>query len=684
MIDPNGPGLDAPAARDKPWLMRTYAGHSSARESNALFRRNLAKGERAQTGLSVAFDLPTQTGYDADHVLARGEVGRVGVPVGHLADMRALFDGIPLERTNTSMTINATAMWLLALYQVVAEEQGADIARLTGTTQNDIIKEYLSRGTYIFPPGPSVRLTTDLIAYTVARMPKWNPINVCSYHLQEAGATPVQEIAYALCTATAVLDAVRDSGQVPPERMGEVVGRISFFVNAGVRFVEETCKMRAFARLWDTIARERYGIADPARRRFRYGVQVNSLGLTEAQPENNVQRIVLEMLAVTLSKHARARAIQLPAWNEALGLPRPWDQQWSLRIQQVLAYESDLLEYGDLFDGSPVVEAKTAELAAGAEAEMAEVAELGGMVPAVESGHLKTRLVAAHAARRARMESGQDWVVGVNCFQATEPNPLTVDTDTAVHHVEPAHEAAVRADLADWCQRRDKAAVLAALGRLRADAARPDVNLMDATLDCARAGVTTGEWSFALREVFGEYRAPTGVGAVPAGGGGAAGSNLAAVREAAHATAAEIGAGRLRLLLGKPGLDGHSNGVEQIAVRARDAGFEVIYAGIRLTPGQIAAAAVAEDVDCVGLSILSGGHAALVPEVLRRLRRLKAADIPVVVGGIIPASDARDLRAQGVAAVFTPADFGITAIVGRIVDVIRRAHGLEPVLTMEG
>ena len=502
------PAGSAPASRDKPWLMRTYAGHSSARESNALFRRNLAKG---QTGLSVAFDLPTQTGYDADHVLARGEVGRVGVPVGHLGDMRALFDGIPLERTNTSMTINATAMWLLALYQVVAEEQGADIARLTGTTQNDIIKEYLSRGTYIFPPEPSVRLTTDLIAYTVARMPKWNPINVCSYHLQEAGATPVQEIAYALCTAMAVLDAVR--GRVPAEQMGEVVGRISFFVNAGVRFVEEMCKMRAFARLWDKITRERYGIADPARRRFRYGVQVNSLGLTEAQPENNVQRIVLEMLAVTLSRDARARAVQLPAWNEALGLPRPWDQQWSLRIQQVLAYESDLLEYGDLFDGSPVVEAKTAELVAGAEAEMAEVAELGGMVPAVESGYLKARLVAAHAARRARIESGQDQVVGVNCFQATEPSPLTADTDAAVHHVDPAYEATVRADLAEWCQRRDQAGVLAALGRLRADAARPDVNLMDATLACARAGVTTGEWSFALREVFGEYRAPTGVGA---------------------------------------------------------------------------------------------------------------------------------------------------------------------------
>src|SRR5689334_14484708 len=677
MIDPNGPGLDAPPARDKPWLMRTYAGHSSARESNALFRRNLAKG---QTGLSVAFDLPTQTGYDADHVLARGEVGRVGVPVVHLGDMRALFDGIPLERTNTSMTINATAMWLLALYQVVAEEQGADIARLTGTTQNDIIKEYLSRGTYIFPPGPSVRLTTDLIAYTVARMPKWNPVNVCSYHLQEAGATPVQEIAYALSTATAVLDAVRE--QVPAEQMSEVVGRISFFVNAGVRFVEEMCKMRAFARLWDTITWERYGICDPGRRRFRYGVQVNSLGLTEAQPENNVQRIVLEMLAVTLSRDARARAIQLPAWNEALGLPRPWDQQWSLRIQQVLAYESDLLEYGDLFNGSPVVEAKTAELLAGAEAEIDTIQRMGGMVSAVESGYVKARLVASHAARRARIESGEEIVVGVNRFQATEPSPLTADTDAAVHHVDPACEAAVRADLADWCQRRDQAGALAALDRLRAEAARPDVNLMEATLACARVGVTTGEWSLALREVFGEYRAPTGVGGASVSA--VSGADLTAVRLAAHTTAAEIGAGRLRLLLGKPGLDGHSNGVEQIAVRARDAGFEVIYAGIRLTPGQIAAAAAAEDVHCVGLSILSGGHVELVPEVLRRMRRLKAADIPVVVGGIIPASDVRNLRAQGVAAVFTPADFGITAIVGRIVDVIRRAHGLEPVLTMEG
>jgi len=674
MTNPNGPGRSPQPARERPWLMRTYAGHSSAKESNALYRRNLAKG---QTGLSVAFDLPTQMGYDADHVLARGEVGRVGVPVGHLGDMRALFDGIALEVTNTSMTINATAMWLLALYQVAAEEQGAGLAGLAGTTQNDIIKEYLSRGTYVFPPGPSVRLTTDVIAYTVARMPRWNPVNVCSYHLQEAGATPVQEIAYALCTATTILDAVRESGQVPPERMGEVVGRMSFFVNAGVRFVEEMCKVRALTALWDTITRERYQVTDPACRRFRYGVQVNSLGLTEAQPENNVQRIVLEMLAVTLSAGARARAVQLPAWNEALGLPRPWDQQWGLRIQQVLAYESDLLEYGDLFDGSAVVAAKTAELVAGAEAEMAAVAGLGGMVAAVESGYLKAQLVASHAARRARIESGEEKVVGVNCFQATEPSPLTADTGAAVCHVDPAGERAVLAGLAQWRARRDDARVAAALDRLRADADRPGVNLMDATLACARAGVTTGEWAFALREVFGEYRAPTGIGSAPVTPAGP-GEELTAVREAAHATAAEIGAGRLRLLLGKPGLDGHSNGIEQIAVRARDAGFEVIYQGIRLTPAQIAAAAAAEDVHCVGLSILSGGHAELVPDVLRRLRAAGAGDIPVVAGGIIPPADAASLRSQGVAAVFTPKDFGITAIIGRIVEVIRQAHKLEP------
>ena len=667
--------------RDRPWLMRTYAGHSSAKESNELYRRNLAKG---QTGLSVAFDLPTQTGYDADHILARGEVGRVGVPVGHLGDMRDLFDRIPLEQTNTSMTINATAMWLVALYQVVAEEQGADIAKLTGTTQNDIVKEYLSRGTHIFPPGPSVRLTTDVIAYTVTHIPKWNPINVCSYHLQEAGATPVQEIAFAMCTAISILDAVRDSGQVPPERMGEVVARMSFFVNAGVRFVEEMCKMRAFARLWDKVTRERYGIADPALRRFRYGVQVNSLGLTEAQPENNVQRIVLEMLAVTLSRDARARAVQLPAWNEALGLPRPWDQQWGLRIQQVLAFESDLLEYGDLFNGSAVVEAKTSELLAGAEAEIAKVLEMGGVIPAVESGYLKAQLVASHAARRARIEAGEDKVVGVNCFEATEPNPLTADLETAIQHVDPAAEQAVLAHLAQWRSQRDQTAVLAALDQLKADAARPDVNLMTATLACARAGVTTGEWSFALRQVFGEYRAPTGVSGAPVAVAAEPGGELAAVRAAVAATAAELGVGRLRLLVGKPGLDGHSNGAEQIAVRARDAGFEVIYQGIRLTPAEIVAAAVAEDVHCVGLSILSGGHAELVPDVLRRLRRAGAEDLPVVVGGIIPAADAESLRSQGVAAVFTPKDFGITTIIGRIVDEIRLAHKLQPWQSPQG
>jgi (2R)-ethylmalonyl-CoA mutase len=592
--------------------------------------------------------------------------------------MRALFEGIPLERTNTSMTINATAMWLLALYQVVAEEQGADIARLTGTTQNDIIKEYLSRGTYVFPPGPSLRLTTDVIAYTVARMPRWNPINVCSYHLQEAGATPVQEVAYAICTAIAVLDAVRDSGQVPPERMSEVVGRISFFVNAGVRFVEEMCKMRAFARLWDKVTQQRYGIADPGCRRFRYGVQVNSLGLTEAQPENNVQRIVLEMLAVTLSRDARARAVQLPAWNEALGLPRPWDQQWSLRIQQVLAYESDLLEYGDLFNGSPVVEAKTAELLAGAEAEIARVIEMGGAIPAVESGYLKTQLVASHAARRARVESGEDKIVGVNCFETTEPSPLTADLNAAVQRVDPASEQAVLADLEEWRKRRDETEALAALDRLKADAAQEEVNLMTATLACARAGVTTGEWSRALREVFGEYRAPTGIAGAPVAVAAEPGAELAAVRAAVAATAAELGVGRLRLLVGKPGLDGHSNGAEQVAVRARDAGFEVIYQGIRLTPEQIVAAAVAEDVHCLGLSILSGGHLELVPDVLRRLRGAGAADLTVVVGGIIPAADAQSLRAMGVAAVFTPKDFGITAIIGRIVDEIRLAHKLQP------
>ncbi|MEU5271399.1 protein meaA [Streptomyces hygroscopicus] len=664
----------APRPKDRPWLMRTYAGHSTAEASNELYRRNLAKG---QTGLSVAFDLPTQTGYDPDHVLARGEVGRVGVPVSHLGDMRRLFQEIPLERMNTSMTINATAMWLLALYQVVAEEHGADVATLQGTTQNDIVKEYLSRGTHVFPPGPSLRLTTDMIAYTVHHIPKWNPINICSYHLQEAGATPVQEIAYAMATAISVLDAVFASGQVPEDRKGDVVARISFFVNAGVRFIEEMCKMRAFGRVWDRITRERYGIENPKHRRFRYGVQVNSLGLTEAQPENNVQRIVLEMLAVTLSKDARARAVQLPAWNEALGLPRPWDQQWSLRIQQVLAHESDLLEYDDIFEGSKVIETKVAALVEEAEAEIERIQEMGGAMAAVESGYLKARLVASHAERRARIEAGEEKIVGVNCYQSTEPNPLTADLDTAIMTVDPQNEARVVSALHAWRERREEGPAQEALAALRKAAAGTE-NLMPATLRCARAGVTTGEWAWALRDVFGEFRAPTGVGGAPVAVAAEAGSPLAAVREKVGKTAAELGGGRLRLLVGKPGLDGHSNGAEQIAVRARDAGFEVVYQGIRLTPEQIVAAALAEDVHCVGLSILSGSHAELVPDVLERLRGAGAGDIPVVVGGIIPAADAAALRAAGVAAVFTPKDFGITEIIGRIVDEIRAANTLPP------
>jgi (2R)-ethylmalonyl-CoA mutase len=656
--------------RDKPWVMRTYAGHSSATESNALYRRNLAKG---QTGLSVAFDLPTQTGYDPDSELARGEVGKVGVPIPHIGEMRRLFDQIPLAQMNTSMTINATAMWLLAMYQVVAEEQGARPEELAGTTQNDIIKEYLSRGTYVFPPEHSLRLTTDLIAYTVNHIPKWNPINICSYHLQEAGATPKQELAFALCTAMAVLDAVRDSGQVAPDDFGKVVGRISFFVNAGVRFVEEMCKMRAFVQLWDEITRERYGVTDEKMRRFRYGVQVNSLGLTESQPENNIQRIVLEMLGVTLSKGARARAVQLPAWNEALGLPRPWDQQWSLRMQQVLAFESDLLEYDDIFDGSKVVQQKVADLVAGAREEMDRVQAMGGAIAAVESGYMKQALVASHAARRARIESGDDKVIGVNCYLETEPSPLTADLDAAIQAPDAEAEASAVAGVQEWRAGRDVEDVDSALERLRGDA-KSGANLMEATLQAARAGVTTGEWAGALREVFGEYRAPTGVsGAV---GVAEAGEELAAVREAVRRTGEELG-GRLRLLVGKPGLDGHSNGAEQVAVRARDVGFEVVYQGIRLTPHQIVSAAVAEDVHCVGISILSGSHMELVPDVLRGLRQEGLADVPVVVGGIIPAGDAARLREAGVAEVFTPKDFGLTQIMWRIVNHIRRANGLD-------
>jgi ethylmalonyl-CoA mutase len=651
------------------WVMRTYAGHSSAAESNALFRRNLGKG---QTGLSVAFDLPTQTGYDPDQPLARGEVGKVGVPVAHLGDMRDLFDQIPLAEMNTSMTINATAMWLLALYQVVAEEQGAAPHDLTGTTQNDIVKEYLSRGTYVFPPDHSLRLTTDLIAYTVAEVPQWNPINICSYHLQEAGATPVQELAFALSTAIAVLDRVRDSGQVPVERFGDVVQRISFFVNAGVRFIEETCKMRAFVRLWDEITLSRYGVQDPKHRRLRYGVQVNSLGLTEAQPENNVQRIVLEMLGVTLSKNARARAVQLPAWNEALGLPRPWDQQWSLRMQQVLAYESDLLEYDDIFDGSHVIEAKVAELTAAAQEEIDRVQAMGGAVAAVESGYLKQALVASHAERRRRIESGEQVVVGVNEFTNTEPSPLIADLDTAIHRVDPAAEAAAVESVRHWRSQRSDDEVNTTLDELRV-VAKGNENLMPATLACVRAGVTTGEWAGVLREVFGEYRAPTGVtGSVGVTDGG---EEIAAVRTKVSATAGELG-GRLRLLVGKPGLDGHSNGAEQVAVRARDVGFEVVYQGIRLTPEQIVAAAVAEDVHCVGLSILSGSHMELVPQVVAGLREAGLDDVPVVVGGIVPDADARALREAGVAAVYTPKDYDLTGMMSDVVDVIRQANDL--------
>ena len=667
---------DTAPQKDRPWVMRTYAGHSTAEASNALYRTNLAKG---QTGLSVAFDLPTQTGYDPDSPLSRGEVGKVGVPVPHLGEMRKLFADIPLTEMNTSMTINATAMWLLAMYQVVAEEQNPDLSpdevahRLAGTTQNDIIKEYLSRGTYVFGPDQSLRLIADMIAYTVHEIPRWNPINICSYHLQEAGATPVQELAYSLCTAIAVLDRVRESGQVADDDFEKVVGRVSFFVNAGVRFVEETCKMRAFVQLWDTITRERYGVTDPTMRRFRYGVQVNSLGLTEAQPENNVQRIVLEMLGVTLSKDARARAVQLPAWNEALGLPRPWDQQWSLRFQQVLAFESDLLEYDDIFAGSHVIEAKVAELVAGATEEIDRVQAMGGAVAAVESGYMKQNLVSAHAARRARIESGQEVIVGVNRFETTEPSPLTADLDTAIQAADPEAERSALASVEAWKAQRDESEVQAALAAL-AEAAKTDANLMRPTLAAARAGATTGEWAGTLREVFGEFRAPTGVsGAV---GVAEAGAELAAVRERVRTTGEELG-GRLRVLVGKPGLDGHSNGAEQVAVRARDAGFEVVYQGIRLTPEQIVAAAVAEDVHLVGLSILSGSHMELVPDVLDGLEAAGMGDLPVIVGGIIPASDARALVERGVAAVYTPKDFGLTEIMDGFVDVIRAAHDLD-------
>ncbi len=660
--------------RDKPWIMRTYSGHSTATASNELYRTNLAKG---QTGLSVAFDLPTQTGYDADDPLARGEVGKVGVPVSHIGDMRALFDGLPLDKMNTSMTINATALWLLSLYVATAEDQGVDHHVLRGTTQNDIIKEYLSRGTHIFPPAASMRLITDLITYTVDEVPKWNPINICSYHLQEAGATPTQELAYALVTAIGVLDAVKATGRVPESEFGKVVGRMSFFVNAGIRFVEELCKMRAFVELWDRVTRERYGITVAKQRRFRYGVQVNSLGLTEQQPENNMIRIVLEMLAVTLSKDARARAIQLPAWNEALGLPRPWDQQWSLRAQQILAYETDLLEYDDLFEGSAVVEAKTQQLVDSAWAEVQEVLKRGGAVEAVETGYIKQKLVESNAARLRAIEAGEQIVVGVNKYTEGAASPLTENLDDAILTVDPEVDANQRAALARWKETRDKAAVDAALAEIDR-VARTDANLMAASIAAAHAGVTTGEWANTLRQVWGEYRAPTGVAGatVKASRSGAAAETIARLRKRLDALEARMGR-RAKLLVGKPGLDGHSNGAEQIAIKARDVGFDVVYEGIRVSPEQIVASALEEGVHLIGLSILSGSHLALVPEVVQRLRDAGLGDIPVVAGGIIPEADAERLRAEGVAAVYTPKDFELDNIMSDLIDLVDHQHAAE-------
>jgi ethylmalonyl-CoA mutase len=659
------PSSGATRARDKPWIFRTYAGHSNARDSNALYRKNLAKG---QTGLSVAFDLPTQTGYDSDHPLAKGEVGKVGVPISHLGDMRTLFDHIPLGEMNTSMTINATAAWLLALYVALADEQGIAHEKLQGTTQNDIIKEYLSRGTYVFPPAPSMRLTKDVILFTTREMPKWNPINVCSYHLQEAGATPVQELAFALATAIAVLDTVRASGAVEQGAFGEVVGRISFFVNAGLRFVTELCKMRAFAELWDEIAAERYGVNDPKQRLFRYGVQVNSLGLTEQQPENNVTRILIEMLAVTLSKSARARAVQLPAWNEALGLPRPWDQQWSLRMQQILAYETDLLEYGDIFDGSPAIAAKVEQLKREAKEELAHIEALGGAVAAVEHGYMKQQLVESNTRRVEAIERGEQIVVGVNRFVEGESSPLA-GAASAITTVSPQAEAEQIERLKAWRSTRDERAVSAALKELRA-AAREDRNIMPASIACAKAGVTTGEWAFALRESFGEYRAPTGVGRAPRNET----VGLDDLRVEVERVSRKLGR-RLKFVLGKPGLDGHSNGAEQIAVRARDAGMDVVYEGIRLTPAEIVDAAREQGAHVVGLSILSGSHVPLVKDVVRRMKNAGLDRIPVVVGGIIPPEDAQALQETGVAAVYTPKDFDLNRIMAEIVRIVDRTEG---------
>ncbi len=649
--------------RDKPWIFRTYAGHSTAAASNALYRKNLSKG---QTGLSVAFDLPTQTGYDSDHPQAKGEVGKVGVPISHIGDMRMLFDAIPLGEMNTSMTINATAAWLLALYVALADEQGVPRAKLQGTTQNDIIKEYLSRGTYVFPPAPSMRLTKDVILFTTREMPKWNPMNVCSYHLQEAGATPVQELAFALATAISVLDAVKASGQCAAHEFGKMVGRISFFVNAGLRFVTEICKMRAFTELWDEITRERYGVTDPKQRLFRYGVQVNSLGLTEQQPENNVARILIEMLAVTLSKDARARAVQLPAWNEALGLPRPWDQQWSMRMQQILAYETDLLEYDDIFDSSPAIAAKVAALKAAAKDELAQIEKMGGTVAAVQSGYLKQQLVESNSRRVEAIERGEQTVIGVNRFTETEPSPLA-DAAKAVVTVSAEAEADQVQRLAAWRAQRDAKAVAAALENLRS-AAWGGANIMPASISCAKAGVTTGEWGFALRSAFGEYRAPTGVGTAMRNDA----EGLDDIRAEVDRVSKRLGR-RLKFLVGKPGLDGHSNGAEQIAARARDAGMDVVYDGIRLTAEAIAAAAAEKHVHVVGLSILSGSHMPLVKDVLSLMKEAGLDDIPVVVGGIIPPQDASALKAAGVAQVYTPKDFELNRIMADLVRIVEGA-----------
>jgi (2R)-ethylmalonyl-CoA mutase len=651
--------------RDKPWIFRTYAGHSTAADSNALYRKNLAKG---QTGLSVAFDLPTQTGYDSDHVLARGEVGKVGVPICHLGDMRALFDGIPLATMNTSMTINATAAWLMALYIAVADEQGAPRSVLQGTIQNDIIKEYLSRGTYVFPPAPSMRLTKDIILFTTKEIPKWNPINVCSYHLQEAGATPVQELAFALATAIAVLDTVETSGEVSPEKFGDVVGRISFFVNAGLRFITELCKMRAFTELWDEITRERYGITDAKQRLFRYGVQVNSLGLTEPQPENNVARILIEMLAVTLSKNARARAVQLPAWNEALGLPRPWDQQWSLRMQQILAYETDLLDYGDIFDGSGEIARKVDDLKRQAREELARIEAMGGAVAAVDTGYLKQQLVESNTARLEAIERGEQIVVGVNKYLESETSPLAGTADSILTVSDDAERSQIDR-LKAWRASRDNAAVAEALNELKR-AARGNGNIMPASITCAKAGVTTGEWGWALREAFGEYRAPTGVGRAMRNDV----IGLDDVRADVDRVSRKLGR-RLTFLVGKPGLDGHSNGAEQIAVRARDAGMQVVYEGIRLTPEEIVDAARKEKAHVIGLSVLSGSHLPLVEDVVDRMKRA-GLDVPVIVGGIIPPEDAAELEKAGVAAVYTPKDFELNRIMSDVVRIVERAKGV--------